>query len=128
MPGLKVQSYTAVVHKGQKVDGVVVQGILQEKVYFALPLQGDDLLELLENVLWGWGMVSLFLQLPWHHGSLENLLCERIAHSLGKDGSHLVKKHIHCKTRALTLSADINTLGLYELSLQVFSIVLDQTS
>ena len=51
VPGLKAQSYTAVVHKEQKVDEVVVQGILQEKVYFALPLQWDDLLELLENVL-----------------------------------------------------------------------------
>lgn len=98
MQGLKAQSYTAVVHKGQTVDEVVVQGILQERVYFALPLPGDDLLEWLENVLWGWGMVSLFLLLPWHRGSLENLLCERIAHSLGKVGSHLVKKHFHCKT------------------------------
>ena len=61
---MKAQSYTAVVHKGQTVGEVVVQGILQERVYFVLPLPGDDLLEWLENVLWGWGMVSLILLLP----------------------------------------------------------------
>ena len=50
---MKAQSYTAVVHKGQTVGEVVVQGILQERVYFVLPLPGDDLLEWLDNVLWG---------------------------------------------------------------------------
>lgn len=49
--GLKAQSYTAVVHKGQTVYEVVVLGILQERVYFAFPLLGEYLLEWLENVL-----------------------------------------------------------------------------